>query len=387
MHLSPGEIQAYHDRQLGDEALRRAEAHLADCPRCRSAAQTALEETRQVGAHLASLEPSDSKPISTPAARLRLERRLQYPKEPITMWSKLTSRISRPAWVGLALVAVLAISLAFPPVQAVANSFLKLFRVEQVRVVPVDTERLAGEMEQSTRLEGLFSESVKVEEGGEPQEVSSAEEASARLGMPVRLPTTLEGQPKIMVQPGGKVTFTIDLELMRAVMQEMNRPDIQLPDSLDGAVVKLEVPAGVAALYGDCQVEQPPVFDPDKPPPAGFPVCTSFFQMPSPSIDAPPDLDFAQMGEIYLQVLGMTPEEAASFASSVDWTSTFVVPVPRYRADYQEVQVDGVTGTLIEHFENGERAFLLVWVKDGVVYALGGPGQADEALQIAASLK
>jgi hypothetical protein len=26
-------------------------------------------------------------------------------------------------------------------------------------------------------------------------------------------------------------------------------------------------------------------------------------------------------------------------------------------------------------------------VKDGVVYALGGPGQADDALQIAASLK
>jgi hypothetical protein len=114
------------------------------------------------------------------------------------MWSKLTSRISRPAWVGLALVAVLAISLAFPPVQAVANSFLKLFRVEQVRVVPVDTEQLAGEMRQSTQLEGLFSESVKVEEGGESQEVSSAGEASARLGMPVRLPQ-LGRQPKIMV--------------------------------------------------------------------------------------------------------------------------------------------------------------------------------------------
>ena len=60
------------------------------------------------------------------------------------------------------------------------------------------------------------------------------------------------------------------------------------------------------------------------------------------------------MGEIYLQVLGMTPEEAASYASSVDWTSTFVIPVPRYRAEYQEVQVDGVTGTLIRHRDNGQ---------------------------------
>jgi Putative zinc-finger len=387
MHLSPGEIQAYHDRQLDDDALRRTEAHLAECPRCQSAAQAALAQSRQIGARLGSLQPTQSKPMSTTAAHARLEARLQYPKEPITMWSKFTSRISRPAWIGLALVAVLAISLAFSPVQAIANSFLKLFRVEQVRVVSVDTEQLAGEMQQSSQLDGLFSKSVKVEKGGEPQEVSSAEEAGAQLGMPVRLPAALQGQPKIMVQPGGSVTFTIDLALMRAVLQDMNRGDIQLPDSLDGAVVKLDMPAGVAALYGDCKVEQPPVSGPDGPAPADLPNCTSFFQMPSPSIDAPPDLNVTQMGEIYLQVLGMTPEEAASFASSVDWTSTFVIPVPRDRASYQEVQVDGVTGTLIQHRDNGGRAYLLLWVKDGVVYALGGPGKGDDALQIAASLK
>jgi uncharacterized protein YfaT (DUF1175 family) len=83
----------------------------------------------------------------------------------------------------------------------------------------------------------------------------------------------------------------------------------------------------------------------------------------------------------------MTPEEAARFSSTVDWTSTFVIPVPRYNSDYQEVQVDGVTGTLIESFQYGEQAYLLIWVKDGIVYALGGPGEADQALQIAASLK
>jgi hypothetical protein len=387
MHLSPGEIQSYHDRQLDDEALRRLEAHLAECPRCQSAAQAALAQSRQTGAYLSSLGPAGSRPISTPAARLRLERRLQQSKEPINMWSKLTSRISRPAWVGLALVVVLAVSLAFPPVQAIANSFLKLFRVEQVRVVPVDTERLAGEMEQSTRLDGLFSQSVKVEKGGEPQEFSSAEQASARLGMPLRLPAALEGQPKIMLEPGGSVTFTVDLELMRAVMQDMGRGDIQLPDSLDGAVVRLDIPAGAAALYGDCPVEQPRMANPDQPEQVTLPNCTSLFQMPSPSIDAPPDLDVAQIGEIYLQLLGLTPEEAASFSSSVDWTSTFVVPVPRYRADYQEVQVDGVTGTLITHRDSGQRAYLLVWVKDGIVYALGGPGKGDNAVEIAASLK
>jgi hypothetical protein len=51
------------------------------------------------------------------------------------------------------------------------------------------------------------------------------------------------------------------------------------------------------------------------------------------------------------------------------------------------VQVDGVTGTLIEYYRYGDQAYMLVWVKDGIVYALSGPGEADQALQIAASLK
>lgn len=387
MHLSPGEIQAYHDRQLETRALQRVETHLAECAQCQSAAQAALARTRQVGEQLASLQSSASDMLSVSAARSRLESRLAEEKESITMRTKLTSRISRPAWVGLALIVVLAISLAFPSVRAVANSFLRLFRVEQVQVVPVDTERLAGEMQQSTRLEGLFSESVKVEQSGERQEVSSAEEASARLGMPVRLPSALEGERRLFVQPGGSITFTIDLELMRAVLQDMGRADIQLPDSLNGAVVKLDVPSGVIALYGDCQAQERPMNAPDSPTETNLPACTTFFQMPSPSVDAPPDLNVAQMGEIYLQVLGMTPEEAASFAKNVDWTSTFVVPVPRYSTSYDQVQVDGVTGTLIKHRESGQQAFLLVWVKDGVIYALAGPGKGNDALQIAASLK
>ncbi len=139
---------------------------------------------------------------------------------------------------------------------------------------------------------------------------------------------------------------------MRAVMQEMGRSDIQLPDSLDGAVVRLEMPASVVAEYGDCQMAERPVNDPDNPAEMSFPACTSFIQMPSPSVDAPPDLDVDQLGEIYLQVLGMTPEEAASFSSNVDWTSTFVIPVPRYSSTNEQVQVDGVNGTLIKYRES-----------------------------------
>jgi len=111
------------------------------------------------------------------------------------------------------------------------------------------------------------------------------------------------------------------------------------------------------------------------------------YRCPAPH-QRPPGLDVAGIGQAFLQVMGMTPEEAASFASNVDWTTTLVIPIPRYGTHYQDVQVDGVSGTLIQQGPTdyaGE--YLLVWVKDGVLYALTGPGTADEALQIGNSLK
>ena len=44
----------------------------------------------------------------------------------------------------------------------------------------------------------------------------------------------------------------------------------------------------------------------------------------------------------------MSPEEAAEFTSTVNWTSTLLVPIPRNAAIHEQVSVDGVTGTLIQ---------------------------------------
>jgi hypothetical protein len=86
--------------------------------------------------------------------------------------------------------------------------------------------------------------------------------------------------------------------------------------------------------------------------------------------------------------MGMTPEEAAHFAQNVDWTTTLVVPIPRYGTTYRDVLVDGVNATLIEqNMEDHARQYMLMWVKDGIVYALTGPGSGTRGLRIAESLQ
>ncbi|MDI6695529.1 MAG: zf-HC2 domain-containing protein [Anaerolineales bacterium] len=386
MHLTEGEIRSYQDQQIDLATARRIETHLAACADCRSKAQALSERAQRVQARLNHLQISPPQPIQPAAAHQRLMARLPEEMEEPTVIKKFVTSLSRPTWAVIALVAVLAISLAFPSVRAIANSFLQLFRVEQVRVISVDMDDLPGRMESSAQLEAFFSKNVQIEEQGEPQEVATLEEASALAGMPLR---ALAGEPvQYSYQPGGAATFTIDLELLRAVLREMGRSDVQLPDSLDGAVVKVQIPGSVISQVGDCQSSQRAgSADPDQRSLNKLSDCITFFQMPSPSVSAPPELDIAQLGQIYLQVLGMSETEAAQFASKVDWTTTFVIPIPQGSADYKEVQVDGVTGALLQFRRGSGPGYMLIWVKNGVVYVLSGFGNKNAALEAAAALK
>jgi len=388
-HLSQGELRAYLDRAADAKGQSQAAVHLATCHHCQAQARVMQARAENVNARIVSLD-ADLSPLPLPAraARLRLAGRISdSEKEKQSMWNKLNSRSFRPVWVMLAVVALLAVSMAFEPVRAVANSFLGLFRVEQIRVVEVDPNKLSSQFASGSQFDQLLSEDTQVEDFGDPQEVASVDEASQEAGFSVRLPGEAQGEPQLVVQPGSRATFTVDMELVKAVLQEIGQSDITLPADLNGAKIELDVPTSVIAQYGECTPEPTPPSDSDNLHPVRIEPfnCTTLVQVPSPTISAPPGLDMTAIGEAYLQILGMSKEEAQSFASNVDWTTTFVVPIPQRGTEYQDVQVDGVTGTLVQQVYRDE--YVLMWVKNGILYALSGPGDADTALGLAGSLK
>lgn len=173
------------------------------------------------------------------------------------------------------------------------------------------------------------------------------------------------------------------------LLNELGKGDIELSPKLDGEQVTMVLPTAVVASYGDCNFDpdtgEAMGTDPDAPSSYASD-CTTLHQMISPTISAPPELDIAQIGESFLELIGMTPEEAALFSQTVDWTTTLLIPIPRYSTTYQEVSVDGVTGTLILQKDYVPK-YMLLWVKEGIVYALSGPGDSSTALAIAASIK
>jgi hypothetical protein len=119
-----------------------------------------------------------------------------------------------------------------------------------------------------------------------------------------------------------------------------------------------------------------------------YPDCVALVQIPSPTVNAPPDLDVAQLAELGLQMTGMTPEQAKAYSQTVDWTSTLIIPIPKNAAVYQQVQVDGVTGTLIQRPADDAPQYALVWVKDGIIYAISALGtDSANAIAMANSMK
>ena len=391
MHLTDGEIRAFLDHELGALEKEQAELHLAECQQCRTQAETMSTRVLQTSAHLAVLAPQPGETqIPANLARARFETRVRNMEEK-TVFKKIFARQYRLAWIAVAIVAILAVALAFQPVRAIANSFLGLFRVKQFTIVQVDPGQLPDQLGSSSQFEYMLSEDVQVEDLGEPQQVADVAEASTLTCIPVRLPTSIEGDLRLEVQPGGQAAFKVDLARVRAVLAELGQEDLQLPDNLDGATITLDLSTSVVASYGECQHDpeaaQAAGTDPDAPT-QPLSECTSLVQMVSPTITAPPGLDLAKLGEAFLQVMCMSPEEAAKFSQTVDWTTTLVVPIPLNGTNYSEVQVDGVQGWYIKHsFEDQPDQFLLIWIKDDIVYGLTGPGNKSTALAIAESLK
>jgi hypothetical protein len=253
--------------------------------------------------------------------------------------------------------------------------------VQQIQVVEISPGDFPEQLGSSQQLEAFIAENMVTEEYGDPQTVTSAEEASQLAGFPVRLPAEVEGALRLEVQPGGRMSFQVDLSQIQEVLGEIGRTDIQLPKELDGAQVSMELRSMVAASFGECDSPE----NPDSIDSIGT-RCTTLIQMPSPEVSAPADLDLEQIGQAYLQILGMSAEDAASFSRNIDWTTTLVIPVPAYGAEYREVSVDGVTGTLLIPSSEYNQ-YALIWVKDGMVYALIGDGSAATALRIAGSIK
>jgi hypothetical protein len=322
------------------------------------------------------------------AARSLLAMKINQEKENVPMWKNLFKSNARLAYGAVVALLLVGVVLLFPGVRAAAGSFLGLFRIEQIAIVEVNPANLPNQFGRSATMEEVVSQNVNFEEFDEPKKVSSVAEAEAESGLEVRLPVDAGEHQDLLVQYGAEVSFDIEVAQIEFLLNEIERPDISFPEEIDGATVTLTVPASVVAGYGDCETYEEAVVEKGEDTRIGRQSdCMIFLQMPSPTIDAPADLNLPEIGSAFLQLMGMSEADAVQFSETVDWTTTLVVPIPQRQVDYEYLKIDGVQGTLITETQNQfNPGYMLLWVKDGMIYSISGQGNWKEALVFAASL-
>ncbi|HEY3477048.1 MAG TPA: hypothetical protein VGK56_20700 [Anaerolineales bacterium] len=384
-HLTDGDLRAALDGELETRRLQ----HLEACTDCQGRQLQLKVQREKVEGLLGFLRPNEEPVPSAQAAWSRLSQQLQ--QKEISMFKKWFSfPVVR---FGTATLVILALILAFPGTRALAGELLNLFRVQQVQVVPVDftgLEQLTGDGVLGNQFTELIADSVDMQqEPGEPVQAASAGEASQLAGFTVRIP---EGMTPSQINVTGSATFsmTLDRAKAHALLDEAGRSDLVLPASADGAEISVNIPASVSVAFGTCPRPgtDVPGNTEQSTTESRYPDCVILAQIPSPSVNAPADLDIEALARIALEFTGMSAEEAAELTSTVNWTSTLMVPIPRNAANHEQVSVDGVTGTLIQRSPESESPqFALLWVKDGIVYAISGLGNnTPQAIEMANSL-
>jgi hypothetical protein len=284
-----------------------------------------------------------------------------------------------PALLAASVIIAAVLLVTFPPAQAIAQDFLNLFRVKKFAAITIDPAR-ANQLESSNLdMEKLFSDNVQIiQDPGKPMQVASVQEASTRAGFQVAVPLAVpQGtQPKVYVQGAGAAVLTVDTNKAQSILETLGINDVQIPAQLNGAKINISKPAAVQLQY---TLKNGSLL---------------LMQSPSPEVDLPAGVNLQQLGEIGLRVLGLSEQEAHDFAQKVDWSSTFLIPIPADAGEVRQVTVNGADGLMLTSngtAKNGRSPYakgdaVILWAKNGMVYAMQGNSNAVDLLELANSV-
>jgi hypothetical protein len=255
-----------------------------------------------------------------------------------------------------------------------AGDLLKIFRVQEVKVISVDADHLEN-LENNSELKGLMeefaSQTKTVVDGGEPQEVASLSEAADLVDFTIaevtNVPSDAGAVSKIAVLEQSVHELHLDPDLTEAIFEAAGI-EIDLPEALKETPITVTRPAMVLQSWGSEDEKH-----------------LGFAQLRSPEIEYPEELNLDELGVATLRFLGLSEAEAIALGATIDWANTLILPVPSdANVTITEVSINGAPGTLFEESEGDDSA--VMWQKDSLTYMITGPYAPDQLLAIAQSV-
>jgi hypothetical protein len=273
-------------------------------------------------------------------------------------------------------VAVVAVLLSFAPVRAAASGLLSIFRLERIVVLPVSLDDVERLERLSYELGSDFfpGDMEVLTEPGDPQYPATLAEASDLAGFALRAPSTHPAPDEVVVRGEMVTRFEPDVGQMQLLFEAAELSPDLVPPEIDGQPFVFTMPVSVMQIWAGEGAEPLVVM-----------------QMPSPTVEFPDEVDTSALGEAMLQLLGLSPGEAAALSASIDWSTTLLLPLPTDEISSEPVIVDGTEGFLLtgDSLEDDTNTVYtaLVWQKGGIVYLVGGVDDATRTLEIANSLQ
>lgn len=356
-HPSEGVLRRLVDEPAGVTDDDRA--HVADCPTCRRALDTARADAALVGSALAAPATRD---LDTDAAWARLSSTSAAPARPVAVRpSRWRSAVRRPAIAALS-AAVLVAGAGV----AAANDWLPIFRTEQVDPVEIS----ATDLVQVPDLSAYGD--LQVTHAPDPQQVPDAATAEERTGLAVpavaALPDGVTGEPTYQAAGLVEATFTFSAEKAAQAAAAQGEALPPVPAGLDGSSLRLQAGPGVAAVWTQ---------------PTGVPTLV-VARVIAPTVDSS-GADFDTVRNYLLSLPGLPPSLAAQLKDLSEQGGTLPLPVPAEMVTSSTADVHGSEATVLTS-RNGLFAGV-VWVEDGVMTGVAGSLSADELLSVARGLR
>jgi anti-sigma factor RsiW len=408
--MNKGILRAYLDGELDSGQVAAIEHHLESCAMCQEELAVLRSHAAFVHDGLDRLPNSpevDNSAMAWAAFQKKREDCMNSERNRWT-WLQKLSLVS-----GGLVVAAVVLVLTVAPVRVWAESLLAIFRVERVAILEINPAAMKNNGLENNQLlnqaiSRVISDEVTVTH--KPQRlqlIADAALASNDAGFTMRLLPD-KTPSSLLLESGTTMQMKLNRDRIQSILNEAGRGDLQIPESVDGATIGVRVPAGVIAFYNNCgdvasrMVGQTVARENAKKSSAATDsgssdeksgheadaTCVSLIELPSPIVSAPQEIDPAQIAQVALQFLGMSANDAANFTQTVDWTSTLVLPVVRGESKYERVQVNENEAALLRP-PNAKQSghYSLIWVDNGIVFALSGIGDDATAIHLASELQ
>jgi hypothetical protein len=356
-HPSEGVLRRLVDEPAGVTVDDRA--HVAGCPTCLRALDSARADARLVGAALAT---SAAGTVDTDAAWARLSMTTTAPvRQASVARSRWRTTVRRPA-----IAALSAFVLLTGAGVAAANDWLPIFQTQRVDPIEVTSTELVQVPDLSAYGD------LEVPQEPDTAEVSDAATARERTGLAVpevaALPEGVTGEPAYQVAGVVGATFTFSAEKAAQAAAAEGEILPPPPAGLDGSRLRLEAGPGVAAVWAQ---------------PTGVPTLV-VARVVAPKVYSS-GVPFETVRDYLLSLPGLPDGLADQLRDLSADGGTLPLPVPADMVTSSTADIGGTEATVLTS-RNGLFAGV-VWVEDGVMTGVAGSLSADELLSVARDLR